>query len=254
MRVLLTNDDGIDAGGIYALYREIRKIAEVSIVAPHTQQSAVGHAITIFSPLRVTEIFRKGKFYGYAVNGTPADCVKIAVRALLKKRPDIVISGINLGPNLGTDVMYSGTVSAATEAAILGIPSLAVSLTTYGKSDFAYAAGFTRRLCALVKKHGLPPDTLLNVNIPAVPAKKIRGIAVTRQGKSRYLENFDRRVDPRGKTYYWLSGERIKQEEDDNEDIQAVRKNLVSITPLGLNLTRDDFLRELKNLLERGRF
>lgn len=246
MRVLLTNDDGIYAEGLEALCREMKKIATVSIVAPDTQQSAVGHAISLSTPLRVSEVYRNGRCYGYGVNGTPADCVKIAVRALLKKRPELVISGINLGPNLGTDVLYSGTVSAATEAAILRIPSIAVSLTTYTKPDYTYAAKFIRRLSAQVYRRGIPEDTLLNVNIPAVPEKEIRGVAVTRQGKSRFLEKFDRRVDPRGRTYYWLTGERIMKEECDTDDISAINNKQISITPLGFELTRHDFLGEMR--------
>ncbi len=245
MRVLLTNDDGIMAGGLYALYREIKKDAEVAIVAPEGQQSAVGHAITMSTPLRVKEVFRGGRLYGYAVSGTPADCVKIAVRALLKKRPEMVISGINLGPNLGTDILYSGTVSAATEAAILGIPAIAVSVTTYVEPDYTVAARFTRRLSLLVGKHGLPPDTLLNVNVPPLTAKKIKGVSITRQGKSRYLEKFDRRIDPRGSVYYWLTSERIQKEGKDNDDVQAIEDCRISITPIGFDLTSEKLLKAL---------
>ena len=140
MRVLLTNDDGINAQGLHALWREVRKAAEVVVVAPATEQSAVGHAITLSYPLRIEEVRKDGSIYGYAVNGTPADCVKIAVSTFLEKTPDIVISGINIGPNTGTNVIYSGTVSAATEGTILGIPSMAISLTTFSLSARAISA------------------------------------------------------------------------------------------------------------------
>lgn len=237
MKILLTNDDGINAPGIYALYRELRKIGQAFIVAPETEQSAIGHAITLSNPLRLREIYRDGSFYGYSVNGTPADCVKLGAMVVFKEPPDIVISGINLGPNLGIDVIYSGTVSAATEGTILGIPSMAISLATRKEPDYSFAAAFTRELCLKVKEKNLPAGTLLNVNIPAVPFDRIKGVKITRQGKARFKDTFEKRTDPRGNVYYWLTGETIREEEDDEADGKAVIENYISITPLHFDLT-----------------
>ncbi len=237
MKILLTNDDGINAPGIYALWRELRKIGEISIVAPETEQSAIGHAITLSNPLRLREVYRDGSFYGYSVNGTPADCVKLGVTAIFKEPPDIVISGINLGPNLGVNVMYSGTVSAATEGTIIGIPSIAVSLAIRREPDYSFAAAFARALCLKVKEKGVPAGILLNVNIPAVPFAKVKGVKITRQGKARFKDTFEKRLDPRGNVYYWLTGETIREEEDGEADSKAVKDNYVSITPLHFDLT-----------------
>ncbi len=168
MKILLTNDDGINAKGLTTLRESIKEIADVIVVAPETEQSAVGHAITLSDPLRVREVDRNGEFIGYAVNGTPADCVKIAVRAILKDPPDMIVSGINLGANIATNVIYSGTVSAATEGTILGIPSIAISLATFVNPDFSFAANFAKRLALATHENGLPDGTLLNVNVPNV--------------------------------------------------------------------------------------
>ncbi len=184
LHILISNDDGIDAPGIYALVHELQKIARVTVVAPDKQQSAVGHAITMNYPLRAIPFQKNDEFFGYAVEGTPADAVKLAVRFLLKEKPDLLISGINHGSNTAINIIYSGTVSAATEGTILGIPSIAVSLTTYGEPDFSYAAQICRagwRL--LVAERGLPEGTLLNVNVPAVPENEIRGVMVDPAGE-----------------------------------------------------------------------
>ena len=246
MKILLTNDDGINSEGLYSLYLQAKKLGDVTIVAPDAEQSAVGHAITLSQPLRVKEIMRNRSFYGYAVNGTPADCVKIGVRAVMKSRPDIIISGINLGPNLGTDVIYSGTVSAATEGRILGVPSFAISLATYKKPDYEYAAKFARRLIRVVVRQGLPADTLLNVNVPPVPEGKVRGVKITHQSKSRFIEVFDKRKDPRERTYYWLTGEMAQMEDDRDADDVAIKENYISITPIHFDMTDYRYLEELK--------
>ena len=168
MRILLTNDDGIYAKGIEVLHEHLSKDHDVVVVAPETEQSAVGHAITLTDPLRVKSIDRNGTFFGYAVKGTPADCVKLAVNELMKPPPDLVVSGINLGANVGINEIYSGTVSAATEGTILGVPAIAVSINTFRDPDFRPAARFVRLLVRQVKEHGLPPYTSLNVNVPAI--------------------------------------------------------------------------------------
>lgn len=237
MTILLTNDDGIAAPGLNALYNTISKFYPAEVVAPESEQSAVGHAITIYNPLRVKKFFHGDNFFGYAVNGTPADCVKIAVKAILKKPPQLVISGINLGANIGTNLIYSGTVSAATEATISNIPSFAISLTTRIDPDFSFAAEFALKTARLILKNGLPERTTINVNIPAVPKSKIAGVRVVKQGKSRVVERFDKRMDPAGNTYYWMAGEMKTDEEDADADEGMIRKNMVSITPIHYDMT-----------------
>jgi 5'-nucleotidase len=236
-RILVTNDDGIYSAGIYALYREMTEIGEVYVVAPDSEKSAVGHAITISDPLRVFEIERNGKFFGWAVNGTPADCVKLGVKGILQFKPDLVVSGINQGSNTATNVIYSGTVSAATEGTIMGIPSIAFSLTTFKKTDFSFAAQIARLIASKVLENGLPLGTLLNVNIPPVTREELQGIKVTRQGKGRYEEAFEKRVDPANRTYFWLGGTKLILDTDADIDEVAVMNQYVSVTPLQYDLT-----------------
>ncbi|MFH1061355.1 MAG: 5'/3'-nucleotidase SurE [Candidatus Omnitrophota bacterium] len=248
MRLLLTNDDGINADGLYALYLRLSKNFDVTVCAPEAEQSAIGHAITLSKPLRVKKIVKNKKFFGYAVNGTPADCVKIAVRCILKQKPQMIISGINHGPNLGSDIMYSGTVSAATEGTILGIPSLAISLATYENHDFSFAADFA---CALAKKFGkkgINDGILLNVNIPSIPKSKIKGVKITKQGRSLYKEEFVKRLDPRGRIYYWLTGKAQWVKKADDSDIKAIEDGFVSITPLQFDLTAYKAIEDLKKI------
>ncbi len=236
-RILVCNDDGIDAPGIYALVQELKKIGTVDVVAPDKQQSAVGHAITMSYPLRMKEFRKDGKFFGYAVQGTPADCVKLAVRAILKQRPDLVVSGINHGSNTAISIIYSGTVSAATEGTILGIPSIAVSVTTYGKVDFRFPAKFARKLASKVLKEGLPERTLLNVNVPPLKESDIRGVLVTRQGRSLWNDTFDTRRDPGNKEYFWLTGGLDEADKDLEFDQAAVRDRYISVSPIQYDLT-----------------
>ena len=247
MKVLLTNDDGIHAPGLFALYRELKKDFDVDIVAPETEMSAVGHAITLTSPLRVQMINRNGTFYGYGVTGTPADCVKIAVQELLESPPDIILSGINLGANVGVNVLYSGTVSAANEGAFFGIKSAAISLDTRQNPDFDFAARFSREIIGFMMGQGLTRGTALNVNIPAVPADQISGVVITRQGVSRFEENFERRVDPRGNIYYWLSGETPVEEEDPESDASALRGRMITMTPINYDLTCREEIERLRS-------
>ncbi len=247
--ILVVNDDGIYAPGIASLAEEMKKIGEVIVVAPLSEQSAVGHAITLLSPLRVTKCDKNGDFFGFGVSGTPADCVKIAYWALLKERkPDLVVSGINHGSNTGINVLYSGTVSAATEGTILGVPSIAFSLATYEPADFSFAAKFAGKLALKVLNNGMRPATYLNVNIPAIPEDQIKGIEITRQGMAMYRENFDMRVDPHKKTYYWLTGQKVNldQEPPDADDI-AILNNKISITPIHYDLTHYESLDELRS-------
>ncbi|HPG40194.1 MAG TPA: 5'/3'-nucleotidase SurE [bacterium] len=248
MRILLTNDDGISAPGLAALAKEINKIGQVLIVAPETEMSAVGHAITLHDPLRVSDYAKNGSYFGKAVSGTPADCVKIAWGALYKNEPkiDLLISGINQGSNTGINTIYSGTVSAATEGAILGIPSFAISLTTYTNPDFSYAARFARYLAEKIMINKLPRGVFLNVNVPAVPEEQIAGAKITRQGMANYCEEFQVRKDPREREYYWLTGDKEAIEEDESVDDRAILQNKVSITPIHYDLTFYPFMRELE--------
>lgn len=240
MHILVSNDDGINSEGIYLLVKELKKIANVTVVAPEKQMSAVGHAITVQYPLRVNPFYKNGEFFGYAVDGTPADAVKLAVKALLKdKKIDLLISGINHGTNTSINIIYSGTVSAATEGTILGIPSIAISLATYAPNpDFTFAAKFAVKLAEFVFKNGLPRGTLLNVNIPPVPENEIKGVLVTHQGSAFWDDYFDLRRDPNGREYYWLTGKFINYEVDDlSADHTAVQNNYISVTPIHFDLT-----------------
>jgi 5'-nucleotidase len=244
--ILVSNDDGIDAPGIYSLVQELRKVATVTVVAPDKQQSAVGHAITMNYPLRAVPFRKNDEFFGYAVEGTPADAVKLGVKFLLKDKPDLVISGINHGSNAAINILYSGTVSAATEGTILGIPSIAVSLTTHQEADFSYAARFVSRLALIVVQRGLPEGTLLNVNVPAVPESDIRGVRVTHQGSSKWDDTFDVRRDPANREYFWLTGKMAITDEDPDADVIAIQNNFISITPIHYDLTDRETLEGMK--------
>ncbi len=239
MLILISNDDGIWAPGLKALREALETLGEVYVVAPDRPRSATGLGITIHKPLRADKVtFPDSNSRGYAVNGTPSDCVKLAIQALLPAKPDIVVSGINLGPNLGTDVLYSGTVSAALEGVINDVPSIAVSQVSWECTDFDYAAQFTKRLVKVVLEKGLPEETLLNVNIPVTKCgEKPPGIKVTRLGKRRYENIFEKRTDPRGKTYYWMGGEVYDIQEDPDTDIAVTKKGEVSVTPLLFDVT-----------------
>lgn len=238
MRILLTNDDGIGAPGIQALWRALSNIGQVTVVAPDAERSATSQAITVHQPIRVDEYcITEPKLCAWRVGGTPTDCVKIAVEELLPAKPDIVVSGINLGPNLGTDVLYSGTVSAAIEGALYGIPAIAVSLDTWQNGDFSIAAGFAAKLAQTVVQKKLPPNTLLNVNVPAVAADQIRGVAVTKLGVRQYANTFERRQDPRGRQYYWMGGQIVENDNDADTDIVAIQNKQISVTPIHFDLT-----------------
>ncbi|HIF63672.1 MAG TPA: 5'/3'-nucleotidase SurE [Deltaproteobacteria bacterium] len=229
--ILVCNDDGVHAPGLAALAAALAPLDRVFVVAPDREQSAAGHAITLSRPLRA-ELLREGWM---AVDGTPTDCVNLAVNGLLDERPWLVVSGINRGANLGDDITYSGTVSAAMEAVLLGIPAIAVSQA--GKSNFDYgaAACFTANLCRVVKHSGLPDDTLLNVNVPE--NRKREGFVVTRQGRRRYGDAIVEKTDPRGRKYYWIGGDDLGFDDEPGTDLAAVHAGLVSVTPLHLDLT-----------------
>lgn len=245
MNILITNDDGIHAPGIFAIKQALEMIADVLVVAPDTERSAVGHAITLSDPLRVSEIHKENSFFGYAVNGTPADCVKLGLRCLSEKSIDVVVSGINMGPNTATNIMYSGTVSAAAEAVIMGVPGLAVSLTSFDTPEFEYSCSLAQQLVKKIVENGLPEGTLLNVNVPPLKPDEIEGIIITRQGKGRYEEFFDKRIDPNNRIYYWMTGKRMNLDHDDDVDDVVIRQKKVSITPIRYELTDTDMLQKL---------
>lgn len=247
MNILITNDDGINSTGLITLVQEISKIADVTVVAPDRERSATAHAITMHKPLRVEKVtIPDCKALGWMINGTPSDCVKLALEALLDFTPDLVLSGINRGPNLGTDVIYSGTVSAAIEAALSGVPSIALSIASHGNVCFKNAAIFTKKLCIQILNQVFPKDSLLNVNIPSIDPKAIEGVAITHLGSIRYKNSFDRRTDPRGRVYYWLAGEVVDNTDDKGSDVWAVKNNYVSITPILFDLTKYDIIENIK--------
>ncbi|MCS6966429.1 MAG: 5'/3'-nucleotidase SurE [Candidatus Kapabacteria bacterium] len=251
MRILVTNDDGIEAAGLHALADALRPLGEVVIVAPDRQQSAVGHALTVSEPLRVVPFRSNGQHVGYAVNGTPADCVKLAVTSLLPWRPDVVASGINHGRNTAVNILYSGTVSAATEGTLLGIPSLAFSLDAYQPEvDFRAASLIARYLVQHLPQLGVPLGTLLNVNIPALPLEQIRGIRVTRQGASVWRDWYERRRDPWGREYFWLAGEYLLADGIPDADDVALVQGYVSITPIRYELTDFELLEPLSRAVD----
>ena len=219
----------------------------VSIVAPDAERSAVGHAITTLTPLRVREFSLGGRPVGHAVNGTPADCVKLALGALLESPPDLVVSGINLGPNTATNIIYSGTVSAATEARILGIPSVAVSIGAFRDPIWATGAAYAVRIARAVLERGLPAKVLLNVNVPNLPLAEVRGLRITRQGDSAYEEAYDIRNDPRSVPYYWAAGTYKMTDTEADTDAVALDAGYVSVTPVSFDLTAHSQLAALKS-------
>lgn len=247
--ILVSNDDGVEAPGLGALTASMSDLGDVYVVAPLYEQSAVGHAITVRDPVRARSVGLgiEGAMEAYGVQGTPADCVKLAVNQLLPRRPDLVVSGINRGPNTAVNVIYSGTVSAATEAAILGIDSVAFSLCDWKGGDFGPSQQIARDIAVQVIRRGLPPGILLNVNIPALPEAEILGLEVTRQARSRWDESFHERMDPNDQPYYWLTGTFVNLDEGENTDIAAIENGFVSVTPIQYDLTAHDFLPELSN-------
>ncbi|MGE5658790.1 MAG: 5'/3'-nucleotidase SurE [Actinomycetota bacterium] len=259
MQILISNDDGIFALGIRHLANALAAAGhEVSVVCPDRERSATGHGLTLHQPIRaelVESVFDPA-VKAWACSGTPADCVKLALWALLDKKPDVVLSGINHGPNLGTDILYSGTVSAAMEGLIEGLPSIAFSLASYASRDFQPAVNFACALVAELAVEPLSEAMLINVNIPAVKQEEIAGVAIARQGIRRYIDIFQKRTDPRGKTYYWLAGELLEEVEDPfivslshdiPTDVEAIRKNYITVTPLQYNLTYSSGLNQLSN-------
>lgn len=249
MKILLTNDDGIYAEGLCALYETLYLEHEVYIVAPETERSAVGHAITIDQPLRVTKV-RIGKyFWGYAINGTPADCVKLAIYELVGP-VDLIVSGINKGANVGINLLYSGTVSAATEAKILGYPSIAVSIDAYKDIDYCFAANFVSIFVNYVFNLPLDLPFCLNINIPHINPYKIKGIKFVRQSTAKLKEIFDKRLDLHDKIYYWQGAEE-HTEKDPETDVVALKEGYITVTPIQFDLTNYSSLNTLKQISDK---
>lgn len=247
MKILVTNDDGIDSAGIAALAESLKEIAEITIVAPHEEQSAVGHGITMKYPLRVFKYRKNGTFFGYAVEGTPADCVKMGIRNIMGESPDLVISGINHGSNTAINIIYSGTVSAAREAAIMDVPAIAISVTSHEASDFRYAGKVAKMLAIKVNEYGLANGTLLNVNVPNLPEKEIAGVWVTKQSKAKWDDIYEKRIDPYGRDYYWLTGSLVEIENELDTDQVAIKNKFVSVTPIHFDLTDYDTFEKIKS-------
>jgi 5'-nucleotidase len=231
--ILVTNDDGVHSPGLHALAKRLKALDDVVIVAPDRERSAAGHSMTLHRPLLIEEV-REGV---YSVNGTPTDCVNIAVKGLLLQVPRLVVSGINKGPNMGDDVTYSGTVAGAIEARILGVPSFAVSLAARSDFRFGDAAEVSLQIARHILQEGEAEGTLLNVNVPNLPVAELRGTAVTRLGKRVYHQMTVERIDPRGKKYYWIGGGEPDWEHEEGTDFDAIDRSMVSVTPLHLDLT-----------------
>jgi 5'-nucleotidase len=269
VRVLLSNDDGVDAPGLAALYDAVSLVAETTVVAPASERSAVGHAISVYNNITLQTRERDGRVWAYAIDGTPADCVKMALTTIMKDAPpDLVISGVNRGQNTGTSILYSGTVAAALEATMAGFPAMAVSLAVHAPfmgdpaglglpadsrhlartpEEFAYAARFAARLAQLVVKRGLPKGVLLNVNVPMLPAEKIAGVAISKMGHSVFVDEFKIVGETAGVVAYKNIGNQlIHSAEGDDWDDLVLRQRKISITPLHYDLTHHHFLEELR--------
>jgi 5'-nucleotidase len=243
LSILVTNDDGIHSEGIIVLAKALREVGDVFVVAPDREESAIAHSLTLHRPLRVEKIKRNF----FAVDGTPADCVHLGVNAILSQRPQLIVSGINKGGNLGDDVTYSGTVSAAFEGTLLGIPSFAISLVSRGDFKFHTAARFAVRVARFIIKKGLPKDTLLNINVPNLEESEIKSYKITRQG--RWVHNGNaviEKMDPRGRKYYWIGSGQLVFDQKKNTDFAAVSNSYISITPLHLDLTNYASIQYLK--------
>ncbi len=240
--ILVTNDDGIASPGLHAVGTALRVLGEVWIVAPDRERTAVGHAVTLHKPLRLTRIEERM----FAVNGTPVDCVNLALAKVLPRRPALLVSGINKGVNLGDDVMYSGTVSGALEGTILGVPSIAVSQEGDEFFRFEVGARYAARVAAHVLQHGLPPETILNVNVPDCPARSVRGVKVTCLSRRRFDNPIIEKVDPRGRKYYWIAGTRVSWSRRNDADHEALEQQMVSVTPIHLDTTHYEVLDHFK--------
>ncbi|MFO8084019.1 MAG: 5'/3'-nucleotidase SurE [Desulfobacterales bacterium] len=248
MNILITNDDGIYFEGLWALQKQFHKKHQVTVVAPDRERSAIGHAITLHDPLRVIKTSINGSSPCWAVSGTPVDCVKLGILEILKKKPDIVISGINPGANVGININYSGTVSAAKEATLYGISAIAVSVNSRNVINYNDVAAFVEKLVERAACGGLPFGTFLNVNFPDLPMRKIAGVKICRQSTTLYTEFIEKRKDPRNNIYYWQGFDTTPLEEESDLDIVALSRNYISITPIKCDMTDYQSMEKLRDL------
>ncbi len=247
--ILVTNDDGITAPGLRSLVDAMKQIGDVVVVAPDSPQSGMGHAITIGKPLRLDKIEVHGEFLGYQCSGTPVDCVKLAVNKILHRKPDLCVSGINHGSNSSINVIYSGTMSAAMEGAIEGIPSIGFSLNDYSlEADFTACRHYAKIIARNILKNGMPSDTLLNVNLPKMSLKQIKGIKLCRQALAKWEEEFDERVDPNKRPYYWLTGKFKNYDKGDDTDEWALKNGYVSVVPVHFDFTAHHAFQHLNKI------
>ena len=241
-RILVTNDDGINSAGLTALVKALARLGDVWVVAPDRERTAVAHAVTLHKPLRIHQLDKQM----YAVNGTPVDCVNLALLNILPKRPHLLVSGINKGVNLGDDVLYSGTVSAAVEGTILGVPSMAVSQEGLDQFHFVTGAYYAVRVAKLILKRGLPEETLINLNVPNRTRETVAGVRVTCLSRRRFENPIIEKLDPRGKSYFWIAGTRVSWSRNKDADHEAVEEGAVSLTPLHLDNTNYGVLDQLR--------
>ena len=245
----MTNDDGVQSDGLFALFQALSEVGDVTVVAPERQQSATGHAITLHKPLRMTATSLHDGSPAFMSNGTPSDCANLGVLEAMGDDVDLVVSGINHGPNLGWDIHYSGTVSAAIEAAIIGKPAIAVSVASWDKEmHWQPAAQFAARMALWLIQHPLPKNTILNINAPNLPQSELRGVAVTTQGRRQYVDRIEKRLDPLGRPYYWLGGSLAEEAAgaEAGSDVRAVADGKISVTPVHLDLTAYALMPSLK--------
>jgi len=244
--ILITNDDGIDSDALPPLSDALSKLGDVDVIVPERNWSGASHSITLFRPLRVRATKLRNGHAAFMTDGSPTDCVRLAVLGFLKHRPDIVVSGINRGANMGDDITYSGTVAAAMEGLLSNIPSIAISIGAFGADiDFGPAASFAALLARNILDRGLAPDTLLNVNVPPLPRAQIAGVEVTRLGKRSYRDQLVERLDPYGNPYYWVGGPAVSEEAEAGTDVAAMLAGRISVTPIALDLTNHALLEEL---------
>lgn len=248
MNILVTNDDGINAVGIRKLVKELMKIGRVTVVAPDRERSATGHAITMHQPLRVNRVdFITPEIDAWCINGTPSDCVKIGIESIMSKEPDLVVSGINNGPNLGTDVIYSGTVSAAIEGAIHNITSIAMSVAGENREiNYEGSVHYACKIINIILNNATKSNKVFNVNFPSVSVSEIKGIKITELGIRKYSNQYEKRKDPMGRSYYWLSGKLLEIENKEESDVKAIENGYISITPLHFDLTNYEYINEMK--------
>ena len=251
MKILVTNDDGIFSSGIFSLWEVAKEFGDVTVVAPNSEQSAVSHGITISKPIYIKEITRKNSFNGYAVSGTPTDCVKIALKNIMNSTPELILSGINIGSNLGNNIIYSGTVSAAIEGSFLGIPSFAISLDTSDPiSSFTSSKSIIHKIINKLELSKIPLGSILNINIPNCNIDEVKGIRITKQGNQYFKDSFEECFNPKGVPYYWIKGETVDKDRSLEFDGYAIKNNYISITPLSFKMTKHSFFDELKKSFE----